>query len=410
MADLVSIQNTFGAGRDFQQRQEFNSLRASGERQRQDIQQKSFAADQQQANSEKLLAGFAIMRENPNITPRVLDELGRSGIIDQNVIPQMLAEAQTSPQTFQQKMQDAESQIKLSLGQGPVQPKFGRAQAATRDGENVLIQTSPSGVTQEVEGFGPPTGGGLFGSGPSTETRTFQDLIDRLQDPNVSEDEKNAVRVELGLDPRAGTTSGLERRSTDEDLGGAVIEQLAAEAESTEFAKKTGVSRARTIDEGVASIQKIDINNRNLGKAIAAIDEGAQTGAIVSRFTPTVRAATVKLEQVQKLLGLDVIGAVTFGALSKGELDLALETALPTNLDPPELKQWLLDKQAANAKLRDYFSSQIEFVDTGGTLAGFLRQQERGAQTGGAAPDGTVITNAQGQSFIKQNGQWVPNG
>ena len=31
-------------------------------------------------------------------------------------------------------------------------------------------------------------------------------------------------------------------------------------------------------------------------------------------------------------------------------------------------------------------------------------------QTSGEAPDGTVITNPQGQSFIKQNGQWVPSG
>ncbi len=401
MAETFNLGNALQAGDRIAantQNREFNSLRLSGEQQRQDIAQREFAADEQQANSEKLLAGFAIMRENPNITPRVLDELGRSGIIDPNVIPQMLAEAQTSPQTFQQKMQDAESQIKLSLGQGP-RTREDRTILAGADKLNRFVDTGE----QVFEDVRAPTGGSLVG----TAERFFNSLTESL----TPEQQSQAREIQLGLQARAGTTSALERRSTDEDLGDAVVEQLVREAESTRFAELTGSSRAKAVDKGVEEIKKIDVNNRNLGKAIAAIDEGAQTGAIISRFTPTVRAATVKLEQVQKLLGLDVIGAVTFGALSKGELDLALETALPTNLQAPELRQWLLDKQAANKKLRDYFSSQVEFVDTGGTLAGFLRQQERGGQqTGGEAPDGTVITNAQGQSFIKQGGQWVPNG
>jgi len=122
---------------------------------------------------------------------------------------------------------------------------------------------------------------------------------------------------------------------------------------------------------------------RNLDRAIAAIDEGATTGAIESRFFPTIRTATINLEQVQKELGLDVIGAVTFGALSKGELDLALETALPTRLQPPELRAFLEGKKAAQEKLRAYYAEQIDFLDQGGTVAGFMRQQQRGVQQPG---------------------------
>ena len=178
----------------------------------------------------------------------------------------------------------------------------------------------------------------------------------------------------------------------------------------------TGASRAKLIDDGFESIQGIDVNIRNLDKAIAAIDAGTSTGAIESRFFPTIRKSTVALEQIQKQLGLDVIGGVTFGALSKGELDLALAVALPTGLQPAELRQWIEDKKVAQTKLRAYFSGQVDFLDQGGTVAGFMRAQERGGQqavqgadasTGPVAPDGTVITNAQGQSFIKQNGQWV---
>jgi lysophospholipase L1-like esterase len=52
-------------------------------------------------------------------------------------------------------------------------------------------------------------------------------------------------------------------------------------------------------------------------------------------------------------LGLDVVGAVTFGALSEGELNLALDVALPTDLSPPDLKKWVLNKKAAQEKVVD---------------------------------------------------------
>lgn len=392
MPHTFSLENTFGAGQRLQsdlagaaQAREFNSLRATGERQRQDLQRRTFDADTQRANSEKLLAGFQIMRNNPGSTPDVLEELGNNGIINRASIPDMLREATTSPQTFQQKMADAESKIRLQLGQARPQPTFGapRAGIDPTTGESVFGQIDPAtGQSRTVEGLAPPTGSAV---GDPSAVRLFNELSEAAAEVGLDgQPTQRAIQAQtqLGTRARAGTTSSRERIATDEGLTEAVAESEATIAQRKKFAELTGASRAKLIDKGFEAIQKIDINTRNLGKAIDAIDEGAQTGAIISRFTPTIRAATVKLEQIQKLLGLDVIGAVTFGALSKGELDLALETALPTNLSAPELKQWLLDKQAANSKLRDYFSSQIEFVDQGGTLAGFLRQQGRQGQQG----------------------------
>jgi hypothetical protein len=174
MAQTFSLANSLGAGRQLKsnlesavQNREFNSLRASGERQRQDIQQRTFEADQQTANTKKMLFGIDLLDKDLGLAPRVLDEFARSGLINEQVIPAMLAEAQNSPDTFRQKMSDFRSQLLFALGEAPAQPKFGRAQPATRDGKNVLIQTSPSGVTQEVEDFGPPpvgAGGGVTGS------------------------------------------------------------------------------------------------------------------------------------------------------------------------------------------------------------------------------------------------------
>lgn len=376
MPHTVNVQNTFGAGQRLQsdlasaaQGREFNSLRATGERQRQDIERRTFSADQQRANTEKLLTGVRLAKTNPSILPQVGQELVASGILDETEVAGMLQRAQTDPQTFQQGLADFEAQLMFALGQAPAQPKFGAARAATRDGEDVLIQTSPSGVTREVEGFGPPSGSAAAGAAE----RFFGSLTAELSD----EQKADARLIQLGLEARAGTTSARERVATDVELTEAVAESEATIAQRRTFGEKTGVSRSNTIDKGFQSIQSIDTNVRNIDKAIAAIDEGASTGVIESRFFPTIRKSTVKLEQVQALLGLDVVGGVTFGALSKGELDLALTVALPLGLQPDELRQWLEDKKTAQEKLRAYYAEQIDFLDQGGSVAGFLRQQER---------------------------------
>ena len=64
------------------------------------------------------------------------------------------------------------------------------------------------------------------------------------------------------------------------------------------------------------------------------------------------------------------------------ELDLAQLVALPTNLEPADLRQHLVDKKTAQEKLREYYKVQVDFLDQGGTIAGFLRQQERGGGGG----------------------------
>lgn len=182
--------------------------------------------------------------------------------------------------------------------------------------------------------------------------------------------------------PRYQTINEVPHRltPTDEQPLSTLDDTVAAASELAEekkFAEMTGSLRSRTIDTSYESVKGVEQNIRNIDRAIDAIDEGASTGAIEARFFPSFREATIKLEQVQKELGLDVIGSVTFGALSKGELDLALATALPTGLEPPALRSFLVSKRAAQEKLRKYYLSQIDFIDQGGTIPGFLRSRQR---------------------------------
>jgi hypothetical protein len=165
----------------------------------------------------------------------------------------------------------------------------------------------------------------------------------------TKEQKQEATLIKLGLSPRAvgNALQTITSQGIEQEIGkaSAVIKQR------EKFGEMTGVSRAKMIDAGFEQITKI---NRGIGN----IDRAAE------------------LDNVQKSMALDVIGSVTFGALSQGELNLAKEVALPIGLDAPELIEHLKQRKEAQIKLRDYFQDQIQFLDQGGTVAGFLRSKE----------------------------------
>ena len=68
----------------------------------------------------------------------------------------------------------------------------------------------------------------------------------------------------------------------------------------------------------------------------------------------------------KRSLGLDVIGSVTFGALSKGELDLALEQGLPDNLSMPQLLEYIERRELAQYKYLTSLERAAEWYATEG--------------------------------------------
>ena len=217
--------------------------------------------------------------------------------------------------------------------------------------------------------------GGDKGDGDSlpAEAVAFNDLIKDMS----TKQQKTAKLVKAGLKGRAVTNAELTAIGSGEikDYSDYKIKQKQAE----KFAELSGSSRAKAIDAGIDKISKIDLGLSNIDAAIKAVNDGAGTGAIEKMF-PSITAASVALDNIQGKMALDVIGAVTFGALSQGELDLARNVALPTGLDGPELIKHLQDKKVAQQKLRNYYNEQIQFLDQGGTVAGFMRQKERGSR------------------------------
>lgn len=158
---------------------------------------------------------------------------------------------------------------------------------------------------------------------------------------------------------------------------GAKIEKGGA-AKAAETAGEEMTKRAfDAYDKAMTANQSISTIN----EAIAAIDNGAESG-LVYNMLPNVTEASASLNNAMNRMGLDVISSVTFGALSEGEMRLAMETAVPRNLNPTELRSWLVKKADAQAKARDALVAAARYLSTpGNTLAGWLDQQGKSGQT-----------------------------
>ena len=143
--------------------------------------------------------------------------------------------------------------------------------------------------------------------------------------------------------------------------------------------ERAGGRRAATVavNTSLSAFDQVGKSRSNIANLEEAkrlvVEEGANTGVIADRL-PNWKASTVALDTVKNELGLDVVGSVTFGALSQGELTLALNTALPTNLSEDALVDWIDRKIVAQRKLQDYLYAQaIYLADGDKTIGDWLR-------------------------------------
>jgi hypothetical protein len=141
------------------------------------------------------------------------------------------------------------------------------------------------------------------------------------------------------------------------------------------LAMKNAVTKA---EKGYAEVAIIRGNALTYQQAIdAVINDGANTGAIVSRF-PSLTDGGKKLEQAQNVLSLDIVQSTTFGALSKGELDLAKATAIPSGLTEEALVEWIKSKMAADEKVANIIEEASDYMGiTGNTISGYYREKRK---------------------------------
>lgn len=185
----------------------------------------------------------------------------------------------------------------------------------------------------------------------------------------------------------------------------------ALDAGATSRAKAEGAANVEGRNDLVEKIQAAETNISSYKDVVDAIADGAKSGAINNMF-PTFRDSTVKLRAAQRELGLNVIQNTTFGALSQGELDLAMQTALPTNLSSEALQQHVLDKQAAQYKLLNYYYEALDYLAGGSPnepprmIAGFMLMKKKAQKAReGNSSGGQDSDNAQPNAANGSNGE-----
>lgn len=253
-----------------------------------------------------------------------------------------------------------------------------------------LLHATDSALAEEV-----------FGAGKTvSKTDSYADGTAVLTYSDGSREVKNAAGETLtgqaATDAvKAGIASEADMRGANAAAaeGGKLTSQidLAAEAEAAKAAGKQAIEESGKAFE---SLGKVNANILTIDTAVAAIDAGANSGAI-ARYFPDISASSAALTNAMNRLGLDVISSVTFGALSEGEMALAMETAVPRNLDEPALRKWLLDKKAAQEKAAEaLYQAAVYLGKPGNTLAKWLA--EKGSAKGVAGSGSPVDPAAQG--------------
>jgi hypothetical protein len=247
----------------------------------------------------------------------------------------------------------------------------------------------------------------------ATKNQTATKIAQKDAETKVGGNEKvqsskvtpNGTTIIVMKDGTTRVVSATGENLTGQARADAIIasEQFGAETQGTRAQSRVGGElTAKEVGKAFAEIGKIKKNIGNIDDAIKAIDEGANTGVIASKF-PNITTASITLNNVRSQLGLDVIGSVTFGALSEGELNLALDTALPTTLRPQALRQYLTDKKAAQEKLIGYLTKQVSYLNKpGNNLSGWLEQAGKQGQSNLPAsaadiPSGVTVKKKEGK-------------
>ena len=206
--------------------------------------------------------------------------------------------------------------------------------------------------------------------GPKTITRDGVDyetqlMYDpkRIGDPDTI-DGSGMYTVNMGNAARLGTEGASQVAIKEAELKADI---------SVKQARLIGENKSsqEQIDQAFTAIGNINSKIRTFDRIITAINKGASTGVLEGYFK-SVRDASIELDQLRNEMGLQVIGGTTFGSLSESELAFALDTALPTNMQPESLRQWVLDRKNGQSKLRSLLTKQVAFLDAGNSRADLL--------------------------------------
>tara|TARA_R100001510_G_C7647744_1_gene205087 strand:+ start:200 stop:1276 length:1077 start_codon:yes stop_codon:yes gene_type:complete len=178
---------------------------------------------------------------------------------------------------------------------------------------------------------------------------------------------------------------------TGEEAAKTLLE--AQESQNLLQAQGVGLSQAQkfqaeTVKNAFEKADQMTTSIASVDEAIRSIDAGAPRGVFFN-LLPNITEQSASLDRALKQMGLDIVGSVTFGALSAAELQVAMATAYPENAPAPELRKFLVRRKEALQKLRSYTEEAAMFLSNPNNTANdwrelvIERRNQREASVGG---------------------------
>lgn len=240
-------------------------------------------------------------------------------------------------------------------------------------------------------------GDSIGGDSTPADQQYFEYLTEGMSPEQILEAKEVKLRLRQGAVGNALTTMMDSGR-----LPGYFAARQ-SEAEHTSFGSGTGSGRSATVTAGAEKIKTIDAGMMNIDRALFLLEkEGAKTG-VISQFVPSIQAASIALKEVRNTMALDVAAAAEMKPLSDDDVRLAQSIALPMAMNPKDMITHLKRRKRAQILLRDYFYEQIQYIDQGGTVPGFLREKRGENRAKEQAAKGLADQQSRGKAIIYEN-------
>jgi glutaredoxin 2 len=194
---------------------------------------------------------------------------------------------------------------------------------------------------------------------------------------------KSKKREEEKLDAQVDTKAKIE-------------EQVTHAKEGTKAAIKKGEEFGKKADLAGERILKID-NAINVAESAVAKGKSLGRGWFEGKF-PKMNKYPVLMQQAAYDLGLGVVQSTTFGALSKGELDTAMKTALPEFANDKDTLAWLKKRKAAEEKVQRELNRAAIYLSKPGNTVGKWRQLQLDIKSGRMTPEEAYGETAPAQA------------
>lgn len=316
------------------------------------------------------------------------------------------AQNQAARQSVVEDMQDTQ------FDQGQALQRAGLMHQVTRALRGLPVAQRPAAMATlapEMEKFGIPEvpvekltdeslDVGIAATGGMANV--LRDQSRKLQSSKILDDGSTVMNFSNGdrvvTDPSGNVVSGADAARTVKDA-----QKFGADLQGERSReRKLATSGVDLGNEMFAKIEPLRTSIRNIDRAMQALKDGAETGPIAAML-PSTKRATVELDNVRKRMGLDVIGATTFGALSESELNFALDSALPTSLDEEDLIRWLTLQKTAQEQMLRYTESAAQYLLSGGKIQDFVKEQAIMRKLAEAPEEnGVIMEDAQGNRAL----------